>query len=101
LATDLIESHYPVSEWNIYIMHFSDGDNWGDDNQKCVDLLKKSLLPVVNQFAYVQVHSSYGAGEYMKLLKSEFGEDERLVLSEIRDRDSIMKSIRDVLGKGR
>lgn len=101
LATDLIESHYPVSEWNIYIMQFSDGDNWGDDNQKCVDLLKKSLLPVVNQFAYVQVHSSYGAGEYMKLLKSEFGEDERLVLSEIRDRDSIMKSIRDVLGKGR
>jgi uncharacterized sporulation protein YeaH/YhbH (DUF444 family) len=97
----LIESHYPVSEWNIYIMHFSDGDNWGDDNQKCVDLMKQSLLPVVNQFAYVQVHSSYGAGEYMKLLRSEFGEHERLVLSEIRDRDSIMKSIRDVLGKGR
>jgi hypothetical protein len=37
----------------------------------------------------------------MKQLRSEFGEDERLVLSEIRDRDSIMKSIRDVLGKGR
>ncbi len=101
MAIDTIEKHYPVSEWNIYVIQFSDGDNWGNDNQACVDLLRKNLLPIVNQFAYVQVHSSYGAGEYMKIMKSEFSDHEALVISEVRDRDSIMASIRDVLGKGR
>src|SRR6185312_820657 len=41
LATRLVEEEYPPQDWNIYIFHFSDGDNWsGEDTRFCVDILK-------------------------------------------------------------
>lgn len=101
LADEIVRKNYPLEDWNIYVMQFSDGDNWGEDNAQCITLLKEKILPAANQLAYVQVHSPYGTGEFLRLLKSEFGGDERLALSEVRDRDGIMDSIREVLGRGR
>jgi hypothetical protein len=102
LCNQLIDDHYPVDEWNIYPFHFSDGDNWSmDDTSICVELLKNSLLPRVNMFAYGQVESPYGSGQFIKDLKNAFASDDRLVTSEIPDRDGIMASIKDFLGKGK
>jgi uncharacterized sporulation protein YeaH/YhbH (DUF444 family) len=45
LTYKLIEENYPSQDWNIYIFHFSDGDNWsGEDTRVCVDLLKSKNL---------------------------------------------------------
>jgi len=52
LANRIIGSRYPVDEWNVYAFHFSDGDNWGDDNLKALKLLKNELLPKLNLFGY-------------------------------------------------
>jgi uncharacterized protein len=102
LASQLIDQHYPASEWNIYPFHFSDGDNWSmDDTLTCIELLKREVLPAVNMFAYGQVESPYGSGQFIKDLREHFGEDERVVTSEIRDRDAIVSSIQDFLGKGK
>ena len=102
LAMDLIQRAYPPTEWNIYPFHFSDGDNWStDDTLTCVDILKSELLGAVNMFGYGQVESPYGSGQFIKDLKEHFGSDERLVTSEISDRDAIVESIQDFLGKGR
>lgn len=101
LCAQMIEDDYPVDEWNIYPFHFSDGDNWSmDDTLACVELMKGKLLPAVNMFAYGQVESPYGSGQFIKDLKEHFGEDERVVTSEIRDKDAIVGSIKDFLGKG-
>jgi sporulation protein YhbH len=102
LCAQLIDEHYPPSEWNIYPFHFSDGDNWSmDDTLQCVDLLKNKLLPRVNMFAYGQVESPYGSGQFIKDLREHLGKDDRVVTSEIRDKDAIMNSIKDFLGKGK
>jgi len=102
LCNQLIDDHYPAEEWNIYPFHFSDGDNWSmDDTSVCLELLKKSLLPRVNMFAYGQVDSPYGSGQFIKDLRNGLTGDDRLVLSEIHDRDGIMGSIKDFLGKGK
>jgi len=102
LCTQIIDAQYPSSEWNIYPLHFSDGDNWSvDDTLLCVDLLRNKLLPVSNVFCYGQVESPYGSGQFIKDLKEHLKEDDRLITSEIRDRDAIVGSIRDFLGKGR
>ena len=102
LAAQLIDEHYPSDEWNIYPFHFSDGDNWSmDDTLTCVELLKKEILPKVNMFAYGQVESPYGSGQFIKDLREHFKSDERVVTSEIRDRDAIVGSIKDFLGKGK
>src|ERR1041384_4485306 len=102
LAAQLIDQHYPSEEWNIYPFHFSDGDNWSmDDTLTCVEILKKDLLPRVNMFAYGQVESPYGSGQFIKDLREHFGTQDSVVVSEIRDRDAIVGSIKDVLGKGK
>jgi uncharacterized protein len=102
LASKIIEADYPVSEWNIYPFHFSDGDNWSvDDTLLCVDLLKSKLLPSSNVFCYGQVESPYGSGQFIKDLREHFKEADQLITSEIRDRDAIVGSIRDFLSKGK
>ncbi len=102
LCAKLIETEYPPSEWNIYPFHFSDGDNWSvDDTVTCIDLLKNQILPKVNQFAYGQVESPYGSGQFIKDLDEHFDDEDNLVTSEIKGKEAIMDSIRDFLGKGK
>jgi len=102
LAAELIDAHYAAEEWNIYPFHFSDGDNWSmDDTLACIEQLRRRLLPRVNQFAYGQVESPYGSGQFIKDLREHLGKDERVVTSEIRDKDGIVGSIKEFLGKGR
>ena len=102
LCSQLIDDHYPPEEWNIYPFHFSDGDNWSmDDTLACVDILKQKLLPRANMFAYGQVESPYGSGQFIKDLREHFQKDDRVVTSEIRDKDAIMGSIKEFLGKGK
>jgi uncharacterized sporulation protein YeaH/YhbH (DUF444 family) len=102
LCAEMIAKDYPSGEWNIYPFHFSDGDNWSaDDTKVCLDILKERILPASNQFGYGQVESPYGSGQFIKDLREAFPEQEKLVLSEIPDRDAIVRSIRDFLGKGR
>ena len=102
LAIEIIESEYSAANWNIYPFHFSDGDNWSaDDTRLCVDLLAQRILPVVNLFAYGQVESPYGSGQFIKDLRETIGVKENVALSEIADKDGIYGSIKAFLGTGK
>ena len=102
LCADLVDQDYPVDQWNIYPFHFSDGDNWSvDDTLLCVEMLKQRLLPKANLFCYGQVESPYGSGQFIKDLREHFGGSEDLIVSEIKNKDAIVGSIKDFLGKGR
>ncbi|MBP9674695.1 MAG: DUF444 family protein [Bacteriovoracaceae bacterium] len=103
LCKEIIEKDYNPSEWNIYPFHFSDGDNWSaDDTKVCLDLLKDFLLPASNVFCYGQVESRYGSGQFYKDLNAFFGEkNEEVILSKIKNKEGILDSIREFLGKGK
>lgn len=103
LCEKIIQTDYPPSDWNIYPFHFSDGDNWsGEDTRLCVELLNKSLLPMCNTFCYGQVESRYGSGQFYKDLKESFGEKhDSVILSKIENKEGILASIKDFLGKGK
>ncbi|RME27806.1 MAG: DUF444 family protein [Deltaproteobacteria bacterium] len=102
LCGEIIESDYPPDEWNIYPFHFSDGDNWSKaDTARCLEMLRDQLVPAVNQFSYAQVDSDYGSGQFYEDLQAAFADDERVTLSRVPDRDHIMDSIKELLGKGR
>ncbi|MDP3236355.1 MAG: DUF444 family protein [Myxococcales bacterium] len=102
LCRDIIKADYPAASWNIYPFHFSDGDNWSaDDTRTCIELLKTDILTDVNQFAYGQVESPYGSGQFIKDLREHLGDHAKVALSEVTDKDAIYGSIKDFLGKGR
>ena len=102
LCRDIIFSEYPPDQWNIYPFHFSDGDNWsGDDTKLCMKILNESIIPNVNFFGYGQVESKYGSGQFYKDLEKEFPSNEKVTLSKIKDKEAILTSIKDFLGKGR
>jgi uncharacterized sporulation protein YeaH/YhbH (DUF444 family) len=102
LCIDIIEKDYPPGEWNIYPYHFSDGDNWSsDDTKTCIELLEERVIPFTNVFSYGQVESPYGSGQFIKDLREHFGENEDVITSEIKNKEAIMQSIKDFLGKGK
>jgi len=102
LAAKLILEDFPPSEWNIYLFHFSDGDNWGGgDTQICFKIMNEVLLPSLNLFCYGQVASPYGSGAFIKDLASQYEGVDNIVLSEINGKEEIYDSIKMFLGKGR
>jgi uncharacterized sporulation protein YeaH/YhbH (DUF444 family) len=58
LALEIIAERYHADNYNIYAMHFTDGDNLPSDNERCVGLVKK-LLEVCNLFGYGEIISPY------------------------------------------
>jgi uncharacterized sporulation protein YeaH/YhbH (DUF444 family) len=101
LANKIIDAEHPPVDWNVYVLHFSDGDNWGEDNRHCINLLRNELLPKCNLFGYGQVESPYGSGEFYRELEEHFEDEPNLALSEIRSKEGIMDSIKEFLGRGR
>jgi len=102
LCMQILEDDYPPSDWNIYPFHFSDGDNWSQsDTKQCIELLRDQMVPISNQFSYAQVDSQYGSGQFIKDLKGAFDDEDAVCLSRIPNRESIMDSIKELLGRGR
>ena len=102
VCANLIEQTFSPEQWNVYCFQFSDGDNWGEDNEISLSLLREKLIPSCNLFCYGQVESPYGSGEFIRSLAGAFGEEhETLILSEIQDEEAIYDSIRQFLGKGK
>jgi len=56
LMKEIIEKRYNPEEWNIYGAQASDGDNWREDDRRCM-IAMEEILPLVQHFAYVQVGS--------------------------------------------
>jgi len=102
LAEQMVTESYPTDSWNLYLFHFSDGDNWSQgDTDECVELMRTRLLSGINLFGYGQVESPYGTGQFLHDVEEAFRDDERVITSQIKDADGIYDSIRQFLGKGR
>ena len=102
LALKLMEKNYPTEMWNIYLFHFSDGDNWsGNDTTECLNLMNGNILPNANLFSYGQVESRYGSGQFLRDLEKGFPSNEKVALAKIKDRDAIIGALKIFLGRGR
>ncbi len=105
---ELLEKHYDPSDWNIYLFHFSDGDNSSDaDNRLCVRIIEDRLLPRCNLFGYCQVASAYGSGSFHNVLAEAFKDgrpDElgpQVILSKVGGKEDILDSLRTFFKAGR
>jgi len=95
LCRSLLETHYNPSEWNIYIFHFSDGDNSSEsDSRECCQLVREQLLPWINLFGYCQVASAYGSGNFINVVHEQLNREEQVITSRVNTKDDIYDSLK-------
>ena len=58
MTLKVIHDRYSSVDWNIYAAQASDGENWQDDSPIARDLLMKSILPLMQFYAYVEITKS-------------------------------------------
>ncbi len=102
LCRNILETHYNPSEWNVYIFHFSDGDNSSEsDSRECCKLLRDYMLPHVNMFGYCQVASAYGSGNFINVIHEHLDQEKNVVTSRVNTKDDIYDSLKTFFGQGR
>ncbi|UCH89945.1 MAG: DUF444 family protein [Thermoplasmata archaeon] len=91
LGLRVLIDRYPSSEWNIYAFHFSDGENWDNDNEKALSFAEE-IMEKSKRLYYGQVGES-SSGNFNKVLDEHFGENSKLVISLIKTQDEIVNGI--------
>jgi sporulation protein YhbH len=92
LALDIVRQRYDPARWNIYPFHFSDGDNWGDsDNKKCLQLVQE-LLAVSSVVGYGEINE----GGYTSPLWTVFSQikDPRFIAVAIHSKRDVYPALR-------
>jgi sporulation protein YhbH len=54
---------YPADDWNIFVLHVSDGDNFAVDNQRTLELIRR-LTEISSLVGYLEVDPSRGGGSH-------------------------------------
>jgi uncharacterized sporulation protein YeaH/YhbH (DUF444 family) len=102
LVVRILGERFPVEDWNLYLFHFSDGENYSrQDTEKCMQLLDKRLLPNLNLFGYGQVESYGTSGDFYEAIERHYDKDDMVAMIHIPNRDAIVNCIKTFLGKGR
>jgi uncharacterized protein len=94
LALEIIRGRYNPRDWNIYPFHFSDGDNWGEtDNRLCLELVHH-MLEICNVFGYGEIRQGgYGS---LSTLMSAFQNiaSEKFIGVTIEDKAGVYPALR-------
>ena len=108
LANELMNQWYPPSMWNIYVFHFSDGENFSEDNEKLLEEIHKSLKYPVNMIGYGEItdeveREMYKGGkipywamptQVKDMFKKEFENESKFVICEINENADVWKALK-------
>ncbi|QDV89316.1 hypothetical protein RAS2_03810 [Phycisphaerae bacterium RAS2] len=102
LARSILDTHYAPEEWNVYIFHFSDGDNSSEsDSRECCRMLRDHMLPRINLFGYCQVASAYGSGNFINVIHEHLEEQQNVITSRVNTKDDIYDSLKTFFTPGK
>src|SRR4029077_2145083 len=102
LCKSILDSSYSADEWNVYIFHFSDGDNSSEsDSRECCRMLRETILPRINLFGYCQVASAYGSGNFINVIHEYLDEEKSVITSRVNTKDDIYDSLKTFFTPGK
>lgn len=52
-ANYLIDTEFPINEWNVYVVYFSDGEDW--DSKKTIVKIDEMLSKKINMLSYIEI----------------------------------------------
>jgi uncharacterized protein len=100
LALRVVRERYDPARWNVYPFHFSDGDNWGDtDNRRCVELVEE-LVGVSSAVGYGEIRQ--GGSRSTSTLMSAFQPiaDPKFIRVEIHEKHDVYAALRRFFSLG-
>jgi sporulation protein YhbH len=95
-ALNLIESKYPAAHYNIYPVHFTDGDNLGSDNATALSLMNR-LVEASQVVGYGEILRSHYSSTLISTLRQIT--DPKLRLVTIRDRNEVYVALKTVFSE--
>ena len=69
--TKQFENRFPPVKWNIYVFYFSDGENWGEDNEVFINTLKEEFQPHIVNFVGITQILAYNYDGSLKHIVDE------------------------------
>ncbi|MCL6478089.1 MAG: sporulation protein YhbH [Peptococcaceae bacterium] len=98
LALEIIEKRFNPQDFNIYVFHFSDGDNLASDNDLCVKLVGE-LLQKCNLVGYGEIEGPY---YYTSTLRSVFKKitDPKFTVVTIKDKTGVYPALKKFFATG-
>jgi len=60
---EIQQDRFPAEDWNIYVLHVSDGDNFAADNRRTIELVRR-LASFCSLVGYLEVDPRAGAGRH-------------------------------------
>jgi hypothetical protein len=91
---------YPADDWNIYVLHVSDGDNFGADNHRTLELIRR-LTEVSSLVGYLEVDPSRGEGSHKlsRFYEREAGDLDGFVFADAGDDRELWPALKRFFAK--
>jgi len=83
LISQQFDNRFPPDKWNIYVLYFSDGENWDNDNGKFNNMIREFFPPNIVNFIGITQILSWRYGESLKQSVDEFNHAENVRTTEI------------------
>lgn len=103
LAGRIQRERYPEADWNVYVLHASDGDNFIPDNEKVLDLVT-GLARVCSLIGYLQI-APHPPGHFLGAAAGKLASHlrsrpiEGLVVAEVADDREIWPALQRFFAK--
>jgi uncharacterized protein len=102
----IVNDRYPANQWNVYGAQVSDGDNLPMDNPTATALLKSTILPLCQYYAFLEVgHASEDTFErreatsLWRAYELVAGSDKRMAMRKVSHRRDIYPVFRELFAK--
>ena len=106
LAYEHMRVNHPSESWNNYVFEFSDGDNWHEDNLRCLEFINKTL-PMVSAMGYGEIileheiHRPWADDlKRMGVFLEQNISDDKFMSALVDSKDSIFEALRKFFSLG-
>ena len=97
---DIVEKAFPLNEWNIYVFYLSDGENFGSDNDLCVDYLK-TMQTYANLIGITEVKAVRSWATFLPHIESQLSSGEldpkTIVTASMDSQADVFKTLQKLL----
>jgi uncharacterized sporulation protein YeaH/YhbH (DUF444 family) len=97
LMSDIMSDRYSPTDWNIYVAHTTDGDDFQNDLEPLQSVLETNILPSVQYYSYVELKAT--SSDLLPLYQGLATKHHNISCTNIHDNGDVYPSLRKLFTK--